>query len=129
MSREAREKMDAYTATRRRDPQRDAATTVRSSEEPLSEAEVAEAVTAAVERITLAETGGEPEIRLETQAPPTPPASKAATSDRAELIRRARAIHRAKQSVLEALDAQTRERLTETAMQAFFNERSKTKGE
>ena len=44
---------------------------------------------------------------------------------RAALIRKAMAVHRAQQSVLANLDSETRQKLTEVAIQAFFKDKPK----
>ncbi|MGE4527966.1 MAG: hypothetical protein AB7D00_06325 [Rhodospirillaceae bacterium] len=115
--------MDAYHAAQRRQPRGDAPRTVSPEPEPpgpQSDRDLAEAVDAAVTRIALAEgldrTEGSPR-QGERAAPPV---------GRAELIRRAMALHKEKQSVLAELDDQTRRKLADAAMQAFFNEKPKT---
>ncbi|WP_337998030.1 hypothetical protein [Oleispirillum naphthae] len=123
MSREACEKMDAYHAAQRRQPRGEALRTVSPEPAPpgpQSDKDLVEAVDAAVTRIALAEgldrTEGLPRQR-EGASPPV---------GRAELIRRAMALHKEKQSVLAELDDQTRRKLAAAAMQAFFNGKSKT---
>jgi len=115
--------MDAYHAAQRRQPYGEAPGTVSSEavpSGPQSDRDLAEAVDAAVTRIAEAEgldrTEGRPRQRERT-APPV---------GRDELIRRAMALHKEKQSVLAELDDQTRRKLAAAAMQAFFNEKPKT---
>ncbi len=118
MSKEAREKMDAYHSVVRRGPQLREA--LASSPEPMSEQERTEAVDAAVARIALAEGIDRTEVRTQGAERVHP------STGRAELIRRAMALHKEKQTVLAGLDDQTRQKLAAAAMQAFFNERPKT---
>ncbi len=118
MSKQAREKMDAYHAAQRQEPLagREA---VPPSPEPVSEPELARAVDAAVARIAegghIDETG--PLLREPERVDPS--------IGRAALIRKAMAIHKAQQSVLAGLDEDTRRKLTAAAMQAFFKEKPK----
>lgn len=119
MSKQAREKMDAYHTVQRQEPLagREA---VPPPPEPASAPELAHAVDAAVARIAhgenIAETG--PLLREPERIDPS--------IGRAALIRKAMAIHKAQQSVLAGLDEETRRKLTAAAMQAFFNEKPKT---
>jgi len=119
MSKEAYEKMDAYHAAQRRQPRGDAPGGPSSEPAPpgqMSEQDLAAAVDAAVARIALAEGIDR------TEDPPQPRASVSPSIGRAELIRRAMALHK----VLAGLDDQTRRKLAAAAMQAFFNEKPKT---
>jgi len=115
--------MDAYHAAQRRQSLGEASPS--SSPEPMppgpqSEQDVAVAVDAAVTRIALAEGLDR------TDDSPHQRAAISPSIGRAELIRRAMALHKEKQSVLAELDDQTRRKLASAAMQAFFNEKPKT---
>jgi hypothetical protein len=116
MSKEAREKMDAYHSALRRGPQ----SGDFSSPEPMSDEETVEAATAAATRIARAEGIDRTEER------PRGPERLDPSIGGAELIRRAMALHKEKQAVLAGLDDRTRRKLADAAMQAFFNERPKT---
>lgn len=118
MSKQAREKMDAYRAVQRHEPVagRDA---VPPPPEPVSEPELARAVDAAVARIAEGEHIDEAGPLLRDPGRTDPSIGRAA------LIRNAMAIHKAQQSVLAGLDEETRRKLTAAAMQAFFNEKPK----
>lgn len=119
MSKQAREKMDAYHTAQRQEPLagRDA---VASPPEPVSAPDLAQAVDAAVARIAQGENIDEmgPRLREPERIDPS--------IGRAALIRNAMAIHKAQQSVLAGLDEETRRKLTAAAMQAFFNEKPKS---
>ncbi|MBN2752858.1 MAG: hypothetical protein JXQ84_09140 [Rhodospirillaceae bacterium] len=112
--------MDAYHAAQRRPSLHGELPSVSSSE-PSSETELAEAVDTAVTRIVLAEGA-----TTRTEDSPRQQARVHPSTGRADLIRRAMALHKEKQSVLAGLDEETRQKLANAAMQAFFNEKSKT---
>jgi hypothetical protein len=116
MSEEARKKMDAYHSALRRGPQPGDS----SSPESTNDEESVEAALTAAARI--ARTEG----MDRTAARPGGPKRTDPSIGRAELIRRAMALHKEKQAVLAGLDDRTRQKLTDAAMQAFFNERPKT---
>ncbi len=116
MSEDARKKMDAYHSVLRRGPQPEDS----SSPESSSNEETVEAALAAATRI--ARTEGIDR----TAARPGEPKRVDPSIGRAELIRRAMALHKEKQAVLAELDEQTRRKLTDAAMQAFFKEKPKT---
>lgn len=117
MSKQAREKMDAYHAGQRHEPSagRDP---VPPPPEPVEEPDLARAVDAAVARIVEGE-------NIETGPLLRQPERVDPSIGRAALIRKAMAIHKAQQSVLAGLDEETRRKLTAVALQAFFNEKPK----
>lgn len=133
MSKQAREKMDAFHARQRNellDSGRDLPTPVApdppvQSDQPmpdlLTEEEIAQAVDAAVARIDEAE-------KQAAKANLTQPQSSVQSDPsigRAELIQMAVSIHKQKQSVLDDLDDEAREKLAAMAMQAFALDKTK----
>lgn len=120
MSKQAREKMDAYHAAQRQEPQLPREPASPPPPEPKTESELARAVDAAVAQIAHGE-------HIEEAGPLLRDPGRVDPSiGRAALIRNAMAIHKAQQSVLAGLDEETRRKLTAVAMQAFFNEKPKS---
>ncbi len=130
MSKQAREKMDAFHARQRGEPLDTGAspsTSVGSEPLPLTspmptvltEEELAKAVEAAVTRIDTAEKQAAIANMLQGQAQ-----RSASPRGRAELIKKAIAIHKQKQAVLDELDDEARKKLSDMAMQAFFSDKS-----
>lgn len=130
MSKQAREKMDAFHARQRGEPLdtgTSPSTSVESEPLPLTspmptvltEEELAKAVEAAVTRIDTAEKQAAIVNMLQGHAE-----RSASPRGRAELIKKAIAIHKQKQTVLDELDDEARKKLSDMAMQAFFSDKS-----
>lgn len=119
MSKEALEKMDAYHGVARPEPAADPeAVQPPSQQHPPPATAPDSALARAVDDVVARITAGEhiDQTDLCQQAPERIDPS----IGRAALIKKAMAVHRAKQSVLADLDPETRQKLTEVAIQAFF---------
>lgn len=121
MSKEALEKMDAYHGVARPEPVADPAAVQPPPQQhpappPATAADsaLARAVDDVVARITAGEHIDQTDLRQQAPERIDPSIGRAA------LIKKAMAVHRAKQSVLADLDPETRQKLTEVAIQAFF---------
>jgi hypothetical protein len=123
MSKEALEKMDAYHGVARPEPTADPAAVQPPSPTPppaaLPDSALARAVDDVVARIANGEQIDQTGLRQPAPERVDPSIGRAA------LIRKAMAVHRAQQSVLANLDAETRQKLTEVAIQAFFKDKPK----
>ncbi len=122
MSKEALEKMDAYHGVARPEPVADPAAVppLPPPQAPTpAESELARAVDDVVARIARGEHIDETDLRQQEPERIDPSIGRAA------LIRKAMAVHRSQQSVLASLDPETRRKLTEVAIQAFFKDKPK----
>jgi hypothetical protein len=127
MSKEAIEKMEAYHGVARHEPTAEPEAVQLSSPippPPLPGAppvsDLARAVDDVVARIARGEHIDETGLRQPAPERVDPSIGRAA------LIRKAMTVHRAQQSVLANLDAETRQKLTEVAIQAFFKDKPKS---
>jgi len=130
MSKQARVKMDAFHAKQRSLPLDSDGEQILPQVQPsevlapqteMTEAEVSDAVHAAVARIDDAEKRAIGSKIASAQPPRSDP-----SIGRADLIRRAMALHKEKQGVLDELDDDAREKLAAMAMQAFQIGKPKT---
>ena len=123
MSTEALEKLNAYHGVARPEPVPDPAAVQPPPTPPLAapaESALARAVDDVVARIANGEHIDETGLRQPAPERVDPSIGRAA------LIRKAMAVHRAQQSVLANLDTETRQKLTEVAIQAFFKDKPKS---
>jgi predicted component of type VI protein secretion system len=123
MSKEALEKMDAYHGVARQEPTADPAPVQPPETTPPpapANSELARAVDDVVARIARGEHIDQTDLRQQAPERIDPSIGRAA------LIKKAMAVHRAQQSVLANLDPETRQKLTEVAIQAFFKDKPKS---
>jgi len=123
MSKEALEKMDAYHGVARQEPTADPAPVQPPEITPppaQANSELARAVDDVVARIARGEHIDQTDLRQQVPERIDPSIGRAA------LIKKAMAVHRAQQSVLANLDPETRQKLTEVAIQAFFKDKPKS---
>lgn len=123
MSKEALEKLNAYHGVARPEPAADPEVVKPPSPTQPRPAPPESALARAVDDVVARIASGEhiDQTDLRQQAPERVDPS----IGRATLIRKAMAVHRAQQSVLANLDAETRQKLTEVAIQAFFKDKPK----